>query len=114
VRDVQPDLTLPGGPSITFESVDVLHADVIVGADGVKSTLQKVVMGLNDAPMPGDAAHRAVICTDSVLLDPELRPFVETPEMAAWMAPVRHLMAYNIVSGISLVPSIAWHVAFRV
>jgi len=99
--DVQPDPTLPGGPS-TLASGEVLHADVIVGADGVKSTLQKAVTGLDDAPMPtGDAAYRAIICTDSMLQDPELRQFVETPEMTAWMAPRRHLMAYNIVSGIS-------------
>jgi salicylate hydroxylase len=99
VRDVQPDPALPGGPSVTLASGEVLHADVIVGADGVKSTLQKAVTGLNDAPMPtGDAAYRAIICTDPMLQDPELRPFVETPEMTAWMAPGRHLMAYNIVS----------------
>jgi len=37
-----------------------------------------------------------VVCTDLMLQDPELRPFVETPEMTAWMAPGRHLMAYCI------------------
>ena len=101
VRDVQPDPALPGGPSVTLASGEVLHADVIVGADGVKSTLQKAVTGRNDAPMPtGDAAYRAIISTDSMLEDPELRPFVETPEMTGWMAPGRHLMAYNIVSGV--------------
>lgn len=101
VRDVQPDPALPGGPSITLASGEVLYADVIVGADGVKSTLQKAVTGRNDAPTPtGDAAYRAVISTDPMLQDPELRPFVETPEMTAWMAPGRHLMAYNIVSSI--------------
>jgi len=93
----QPDPALPGGPSVTLASGEVLHADVIVGADGVKSRLQKAVTGRNDAPMPtGDAAYRAIISTDSMLEDPELRPFVETPEMTGWMAPGRHLMAYNI------------------
>jgi len=61
--------------------------------------LQKVVTGLDDRPTPtGDAVYRAVVCTDLMLEDPELRPFVETPEMTAWMAPGRHLMAYCIVS----------------
>ena len=103
VRDVQPDPAAPGGgggPSVTLASGEVLRADVIVGADGVKSLLQKAVTGRNDAPVPtGDAAYRAIISTDPMLQDPELRPFVETPEMTAWMAPGRHLMAYNIVSG---------------
>ncbi len=99
VRDVQPDPALPGGPSVTLASGEVLYADVIVGADGIKSTLQRAVTGIDDTPMPtGDAAYRAIICTDSMLQDPELRQFVETPEMTAWMAPRRHLMAYNIVS----------------
>ena len=99
VRDVQPDPTVQGGPSVTLASGEVLYADVIIGADGVKSRLQKVVTGLDDAPIPtGDAAYRAIISTDSMLQDPELRQLVETPEMTAWMAPRRHLMAYNIVS----------------
>ena len=56
-------------------------------------------MGLDDRAMPtGDAAYRAVVCTDLMLEDPKLRPFVETPKMTAWMAPGRDLMAYCIVS----------------
>ncbi|KAN0111235.1 FAD/NAD(P)-binding domain containing protein [Russula decolorans] len=97
VRDVQPDPTLQGGPSVTLASGEVLYADVIIGADGVKSTLQKAVTGFDDAPIPtGDAAYRAIIRTDSMLQDPELRQFVETPETTAWMAPKRHMIAYNI------------------
>ena len=84
VRDVQSDPALPGGPSVKLASGEALHADVIVGADGVKSTLQKAITGRNDAPMlTGDAAHRAIISTDPMLEDPELCPFVETPEMTA-------------------------------
>ena len=102
VRDVQPDPAVVGGPSVTLASGEVLHADLIVAADGVKSTLQKAVTGLDDKPAPtGDAAYRAVISTDLMLEDPVLRPLVETAEMTAWMAPGRHLMAYCIVSLIS-------------
>ena len=101
VRDVQPDPTLPGGPSVTLASGEVLYADVIIGADGIKSTLQKAVTGLDDAPIPtGDAAYRAIIRTDSMLQDPELRQFVENPEATVWMAPERHITAYNIVSAV--------------
>ncbi|KAI0296726.1 FAD/NAD-P-binding domain-containing protein [Multifurca ochricompacta] len=97
VKGVQPDPTVKGGPSVTLTTGEVLHADLIVAADGVKSSLQKTVTGLDDAPTPtGDAAYRAIIPTDLMLQDPELRPFVETPEMTAWMAPGRHLMAYCI------------------
>ena len=99
VRDVQPDPTLQGGPSVTLASGEVLYGDVIIGADGVKSVLQKSVTGVNDAPIPtGDAAYRVIIRTDSMLQDPELRQFVDTPETTAWMGPERHIIAYNIVS----------------
>ena len=102
VRDVQPDPSVQGGPSVTLASGEVLHADVIIGADGVKSIVQKAVTGLDDEPMPtGDAAYRAIIPTDLMLQDADLRQFVENPEMTVWMAPRRHLIAYNIVSAIS-------------
>ena len=98
VCDVQPDPAVEGGPAVVLTSGEVIHADVIIAADGVKSTIQKIVTGRDDNPTPtGDAAYRATIPTDLMLRDPELRPFVETPEMTAWMAPGRHLMAYCIV-----------------
>ena len=98
VRNVQPDPAVEGGPSVTLVSGEVIHADLVIAADGVKSTIQKIVTGRDDNPTPtGDAAYRATISTDLMLRDPELRPFVETPEMTGWMAPGRHLMAYCIV-----------------
>ena len=94
----------PSGPSLTLASGEVVHGDLVVGADGVKSLVQQTVLGRqpgNPAPAEptGDAAYRAIIPTSLMLADPELRPFVEVPEMTAWMGPRRHLMAYNIVRG---------------
>jgi len=73
---VQPDPSVAGGPSVTLACGRVLYADLVVATDGVKSTLQKAVTGLDNRPTPtGDAAYRAVVCTDLMLQDPELRPF---------------------------------------
>jgi salicylate hydroxylase len=84
VRDVQPDPAVEGGPHVTLACGEVIHADLIIAADGVKSSIQKIVTGRDDNPTPtGDAAYRATIPTDLMLRDPELRPFVETPEMTA-------------------------------
>ena len=70
---------------------------------GVKSTVQKAVTGLDDEPTPtGDAAYRGIIATDLMLHDSDLRKLVETPEMTGWMAPRRHVVAYTIVSAISI------------
>jgi salicylate hydroxylase len=99
VRDVQPDPEVAGGPSVTLKSGKVLHADLIVGADGVRSTVRKALTGPEDKPKPtGDTAYCAVLHTDRMLEDPELRQFVDEPEMTVWMAPRRHLMACCIVS----------------
>ncbi|THH15909.1 hypothetical protein EW146_g4651 [Bondarzewia mesenterica] len=97
VVGVEPDPATKGGPHVVLASGETIRGDLIVGADGVKSMLQAVVTGKSSAPRAtGDAAYRAIIPTDVMLKDPELRPFVENPEMTAWMAPGRHLMAYNI------------------
>ncbi|KDQ50635.1 hypothetical protein JAAARDRAFT_141673, partial [Jaapia argillacea MUCL 33604] len=97
VVSVTPSSPSNPQPSVTLASGEVIKGDLIVGCDGVKSCIREVVLGKKVVADPtGDAAYRAIIPTDLMLQDPELRPFVETPEMTAWMAPGRHLMAYNI------------------
>jgi len=88
----------PVSPSVTLESGRVVRADLIVGADGVKSYIQQVVSGKPIRAEPtGDAAYRATIPASLMMQDPELRGFIEHPQMAGWMAPRRHLMTYPIV-----------------
>jgi salicylate hydroxylase len=98
VVDVQPDPAAPGGVSLKLAGGEDVRADLVIGADGVKSRIQGVVTGRESAPQPtGDAAYRAVIPTDIMLADPELRGFVEETNMTGWIGPGRHLMAYCIV-----------------
>lgn len=87
----------PSIPSLTLRSGEVVRADLVIGADGLKSTTRKYVVGEPDEPTPtGDAAYRAVIPTEILLADPDLRGLVETPEMVGWLGPQRHIMGYNI------------------
>ncbi len=88
----------PDAPSVTLASGEVVRGDLIVGADGVKSLIQEVVLGhTNPAEATGDAAYRAVIPSHLLLDDPELKELIDVPEMTGWMGPGRHIMAYNIV-----------------
>ena len=88
----------PASPSVTLKSGRVLKADLIVGADGVKSYIQQLVSGhQNRAEPTGDAAYRAIVPASLMKQDPELRVFIDHPEMTGWMAPGRHLMGYPIV-----------------
>ncbi|KEP50186.1 FAD/NAD-binding domain protein [Rhizoctonia solani 123E] len=87
----------PEAPSVTIKNDKVFKCDLIVGADGVKSSIREIVVGHVDRPVDtGDAAYRAIVPTDKLLADPELRSLVEHPEMTGWMGPGRHIMGYCI------------------
>ena len=88
----------PVAPSVTLESGKVLKADLIVGADGLKSYVQQVVLGRsNRADSTGDAAYRALIPTSLMKQDSELRELIEPPQLTSWLAPGRHLVGYPVV-----------------
>lgn len=107
----------PEAPSATLASGEVVRGDLIIGADGVKSLVQTVVLGRENPAQPtGDAAYRAIIPTSIMLEHPDLKPFVDTPEMTGWMGPGRHLMAYNIVCHVPILPThmlICFHAALK-
>ncbi|KAH9938896.1 FAD/NAD(P)-binding domain-containing protein [Epithele typhae] len=89
----------PETPSVTLQSGEVITGDLVVGADGIKSLCQQVVLGYtNPADPTGDAVYRAIVPSELLLNDPELREFVDVAEMTGWMGPRRHIMAYNIRS----------------
>ena len=99
ICDMRPDPVLAGGPSVTLASGEVFYADLIVGANGVKSTLQKAVTGLNHRATPtGSPAYRAVVSAGLMFEEPELGPLVDVLETIVWTAPGRHLGAYYIAS----------------
>ena len=89
----------PNRPSVTLSTGERLDADLIIGADGVKSMCREVVLGAPvKATATGDAAYRVTLPTDEMAKHPELKAFVDSPEMTGWMGPGRHIMAYCIVS----------------
>jgi len=95
VTGCDPD---PVSPSVTLKSGEVMRADLVIGADGVKSYIQQVVLEKpNPAVLTGDAVCRAVIPTSLMMQDPELREFIEHPQMTAWIGPGRCLVGYPIV-----------------
>jgi salicylate hydroxylase len=75
-------------PSLRLANGTVLSADLIIGADGVKSTLREIVVGKPDRPVDtGDAAYRAIVQCQDMLKDPLLKELVECPEMTGWIGP---------------------------
>ena len=96
----------PASPSVTLKSGEVIRGDLIVGADGVKSYIQQVVLGKpHPVELTGDAVYRMTIPTSLMMQDPELREFVEHPQMTGWIGPRRCLTAYPIVRSFLFIPS---------
>ena len=88
----------PVSPSVTLESGEVIRADLIVGADGVNSCIQPVVTGKPNPGVPtGDAVYRVTIPASFLTQDPELREFIEHPQMTIWTGPGKWVVGYPIV-----------------
>ncbi|KAG2145434.1 uncharacterized protein EDB93DRAFT_1087020 [Suillus bovinus] len=87
----------PSKPSVTLASGEVVYADLLIGADGVKSVTREYVVGGPDKPRAtGDAAYRALIPAEKLLQDDELRPLMEKMESNIWMGPGGHIVGYTI------------------
>ncbi len=69
------------------------HADVVVGADGVRSTVRRWVTGADDARYSGTSAFRGIVPAENLpsLPDPQAIQF--------WMGPDGHLLHYAIGGG---------------
>ena len=66
-------------------------ADLIIGADGIFSTMRDILAGRPDPPIPtGDLAYRLLLSTTNMMNDPELAPFVTDPQVNYWLGPDKH------------------------
>lgn len=66
-------------------------ADLIVGADGINSKCREILLGHEDPPLlTGDLAYRLLLNTEDMMKDPELRGFVEDPQVNYWIGPDAH------------------------
>lgn len=67
------------------------EADLIVGADGINSQCRELLLGRADPPLlTGDLAYRLLLDTEQMMKDPELRHFVEDPQVNYWIGPDAH------------------------
>lgn len=73
------------------EEDKMLEADLVVGADGINSTLREVLLGREDPPTPtGDLAYRLLLKTEEMVKDPELKGLVTDPQVNYWLGPDKH------------------------
>jgi salicylate hydroxylase len=71
-------------------------ADLVVGADGINSKCREILLGKEDPPiLTGDLAYRLLLKTEEMMKDPDLRGFVEDPQVNYWMGPDAHAGMFN-------------------
>ena len=75
---------------LEFANGRVERADIVVGADGVRSTVRRWVTGADDAVYSGTSAFRGIVPIENLpsLPDPHAIQF--------WMGPDAHLLHYAI------------------
>jgi salicylate hydroxylase len=75
---------------LEFANGRVEHADLVVGADGVRSTVRRWITGCDDATYSGTSAFRGIVPTENLptLPDPHAIQF--------WMGQDAHLLHYAI------------------
>ncbi|KAF9058998.1 hypothetical protein BDP27DRAFT_1385923 [Rhodocollybia butyracea] len=86
-------------PSVTLHTGEVIFADLIIGADGINSTMRNYVIGQKNIPLSiptGDVAYRVVLPTDTFGDDAELKALIEEPKITCWIGPERHVVGYCI------------------
>ncbi|KAJ2923595.1 hypothetical protein H1R20_g13501, partial [Candolleomyces eurysporus] len=99
--DINPNIA-----SVTLASGEIVEGDLVIGADGLRSKVLEVVLppeekklGKLNPKHTGDVAYRALIPSDRLLADPDLREFVREG-VNIWIGPERHLVGgelYNLV-----------------
>lgn len=88
------------GATVWCEDGRQWEADLVVGADGIASRLREMMLGRADPPtLTGDLAYRLLLKTEEMRKDPELRAFVDTPQVNYWLGPDAHAVNYVLRGG---------------
>lgn len=83
----------------TSQNQNQYTGDLIIAADGLWSRTRECFLGKKDEPLPtGDLAYRIILSADQIN-DPELRAWIETPQVHFWVGPGAHAVAYSMRGG---------------
>lgn len=84
--------------SVTLEDGKVMKADVVIGADGIKSTASELVLGHKATARPsGHSAYRLLIPFERLrkLNDPEIEAIISKPSLSMFVAEDRRVVCYT-------------------
>ena len=82
----------PAGDKMQLSFADGSHdvADVVIGADGIKSVVRQWLHGQDQARFTGNVAWRGLVPIDL------LPDHMKTPHSGVWAAPKKHFVQYTI------------------
>jgi len=80
------------GVTLAFADGSRVHADAVIGADGVHSTVREIVLGPERAHFTGKVAYRATFPA-ALLGDAKI-----TPVRTKWWGPDRHMVVYYVTA----------------
>lgn len=88
-------------PSVRFADGSSAEADLILGADGIRSATRKAWLQERD---PGPTrtrfcVYRATIPAAIMREEADTAALIEAPEINLWVGPDRHVMSYLIAGG---------------
>lgn len=87
-------------PSAITQEDDVFAADLVICADGIKSSARPLLTGLPDIPRDtGDVAYRILIPGEKLLADDDLADLINDPCTTSWCGPQAHIVGYPIRNG---------------
>jgi len=76
--------------SVTLRDGQVLTANYLIGADGLRSTIRQQMLGKDAPQFTGNMAWRAVVPID------RLGKLAPNPTACAWFGPNRHAVTYRL------------------
>jgi 6-hydroxynicotinate 3-monooxygenase len=92
---------------LVFDNGVEVEADIVIGADGIRSKVREFLLGSEEPRFVGAVAHRAIFATE------RLRGF-EIPDCTKWWGRDRHILPYFMTSrrdeiyAIGVVPEPNW------
>lgn len=87
-------------PSVSFDNRPDFTADIIIGADGLKSISREALLGRPNPPyLTGDLAYRILIKVSDMREHPLLKELVQKPEINYWLGPDCHVVTYMLQCG---------------
>lgn len=93
------DVSFSNAPAVTLSTGETIAADVIVGADGLWSTIRDRILKRPSPPIEtGDLAYRATISRQELeaFHDPGIDELLDKAEATAWLGPEKHCVFYPV------------------